>query len=136
MIVIIAIAFDRATEAIAARTDPTRRDLTAELTARLRIGPGSLRCDRRRRRAREGFRRRPDYSDWSKKDWVLARIQSVLDYVQNPSTFVFHITEPIGNFLVQHALVPLRDLFVDTPWFVTLAGLTSSRSSSAAGGRR
>ena len=66
----------------------------------------------------------PIYSDWSKKDWVLARIQSVLDYVQNPSTFVFHITEPIGNFLVQHALVPLRDLFVDTPWFVTLAGLT------------
>ena len=55
---------------------------------------------------------------------MLARIQSVLDYVQNPSTFVFHITEPIGNFLVQHGLVPLRDLFVDTPWFVTLAGLT------------
>ena len=65
------------------------------------------------------------YSDWTKKDWVLARIQSVLDYVQNPSTFVFHITEPIGNFLVQRGLVPLRDLFVDTPWFVTVAGLTA-----------
>jgi glycine betaine/proline transport system permease protein len=56
---------------------------------------------------------------------VLARIQSVLDYVQNPTTFVFHITEPIGNFLVQHALVSMQDLFVDTPWFITVAGLTA-----------
>src|SRR5439155_22665130 len=36
VIVIMAIAFDRATEAIAARTDPTRRHLTPELRTRLR----------------------------------------------------------------------------------------------------
>jgi glycine betaine/proline transport system permease protein len=65
---------------------------------------------------------------------VLGRIQSVLNYVQNPSTFVFHVTEPIGNFLVQDCLVPLRDLFVDTPWFVTVTGLTAV--ALAVSGRR
>ncbi len=125
VIVIVAVAFDRATEAIAARTDPTRKHLTAELTTRLRIATGAAALVVVVAAVLgKVFDAGPIYSDWSKKDWVLARIQSVLDYVQNPSTFVFHITEPIGNFLVQHALVPLRDLFVDTPWFVTLAGLT------------
>jgi glycine betaine/proline transport system permease protein len=126
VIVIIAIALDRATEAIAGRTDPVRRHVTVQLQRRLRLatvataltialaaglaralGAGSV------------------YSDWTKRDWVLARIQSVLDYVQNPATFVFHITEPIGNFLVQHCLVPLQGFFVDTPWFVTIGGLTA-----------
>jgi glycine betaine/proline transport system permease protein len=37
VIVIMAIAFDRATEAMAGRTDPARRHLTAELRRRLRI---------------------------------------------------------------------------------------------------
>jgi len=126
VIVIMAVAFDRATEAIAGRTDPVRRHEAAEHPGRLRLatavtaaaivgtvlvahllGAGSI------------------YSDRSARDWVLARIQSVLDYVQDPGTVVFHVTEPIGNFLVQHALVPLQGLFVDTPWFVTLGGLTA-----------
>jgi glycine betaine/proline transport system permease protein len=126
VIVIMAIAFDRATEAIAGRTDPARRHLTAELKSRLRIataatGLAIVLAAALARILGAG----PVYSDWTKKDWILARIQSVLDYVQNPSAFVFHITEPIGNFLVQRGLVPLRDLFVDTPWFVTVAGLTA-----------
>jgi glycine betaine/proline transport system permease protein len=126
VIVIMAIAFDRATEAIAGRTDPARRHLTAELRRRLRIATAAtgLAVVLAVALARI-FGTGAVYSDWTKKDWVLARIQSVLDYVQNPSTFVFHITEPIGNFLVQRGLVPLRDLFVDTPWFVTVAGLTA-----------
>ena len=126
VIVIMAIAFDRATEAIAGRTDPARRHLTAELRRRLRIATAAtgLAVVLAAALART-FGAGAVYSDWTKKDWVLARIQSVLDYVQNPSTFVFHITEPIGNFLVQRGLVPLRDLFVDTPWFVTVAGLTA-----------
>ena len=52
-----------------------------------------------------------------------ARIQCVLDYVQNPGTFVFRITEPIGNFLVEYGLVPLRSFFVETPWPSMLSGL-------------
>jgi glycine betaine/proline transport system permease protein len=126
VIVIMAIALDRSTEAIAGRTDPARRHLTAELRRRLRIATAatSLAVVLAAALART-FGAGAVYSDWTKKDWVLARIQSVLDYVQNPSTFVFHVTEPIGNFLVQHGLVPLRGLFVDTPWFVTVAGLTA-----------
>jgi glycine betaine/proline transport system permease protein len=126
VIVIMAIAFDRATEAMAGRTDPARRHLTAELRRRLQIATAAtgLAAVLAVALART-FGAGAVYSGWTKKDWVLARIQSVLDYVQNPSTFVFHITEPIGNFLVQHGLVPLRDLFVDTPWFVTVAGLTA-----------
>src|SRR5439155_16987787 len=46
----------------------------------------------------------------------LRYVQKALDYVQNPSTFVFHITNPIGNFIVQHGLEPLRSFFVETPW--------------------
>ena len=125
VIVIMAVAFDRATEAIAGRTDPAKRHVAAEHPSRLRIASAAtvvvilitvvlariLGAD-------------PLYSGRTGRDWVLARIQSVLDYIQNPSTFVFHITEPIGNFLVKDALVPLRDFFVDTPWFVTIAGLT------------
>jgi glycine betaine/proline transport system permease protein len=126
VIVIMAIAFDRATEAIAGRTDPARRHLTAELRGRLRIATAAtaLAVVVAAALARV-FGAGAIYSDWTRKDWVLARIQSVLDYVQNPSAFVFHVTEPIGNFLVQRCLVPLRDLFVDTPWFVTVGGLVA-----------
>ena len=54
------------------------------------------------------------------------RVQSVLDYVQKPTTFLFKdITNPVGNFLVAHMLQPLDTFLVETPWFVTLAGLTA-----------
>ena len=42
----------------------------------------------------------------------------MLDYVQDPSSFIFGITEPIGNFLVEYCLEPLRAFLVETPWFV------------------
>ena len=57
------------------------------------------------------------------EDQLLSWIQSVLDYVQDPASFVFGITEPIGNFLVKYALEPLRVWLVEMPWFVTIAGL-------------
>jgi glycine betaine/proline transport system permease protein len=55
----------------------------------------------------------------------LRQVQTALDYVQNPSTFVFHITEPIGNFLVQYGLVPLQSFFVETPWPAMVFGLAA-----------
>ena len=58
-------------------------------------------------------------------DDLLRWIQSVLDYVQDPTSFVFGITEPIGNFLLEHFLEPLRLFLVDSPWFVVLGGLTA-----------
>ncbi len=125
-IVILAIALDRSTEAVANRTDPARRHLTPELQRRLRFA--TLATAVTAVIAVAGARllgAGDSYSRWTARDWILARIQSVLDYVGNPSTIVFHITEPTGNFIVKYGLVPLQDLLVGTPWFVTLGALTA-----------
>jgi glycine betaine/proline transport system permease protein len=123
-IVIMAIALDRTTEAIANRTDPAHRHLTEGKQKRLRLytlasavaiglaaglgnalGAGSV------------------WSRWTGQAWILRQVQSVLDYVQNPSTFIFHITNPIGNFIVQYGLGPLRSFFVELPWPAMAFGL-------------
>ena len=59
------------------------------------------------------------------EEWLLAKIQVVLDYVQDPTTWVFAITERIGVFILQQLLLPLQGFLVETPWFVTVAGLTA-----------
>jgi glycine betaine/proline transport system permease protein len=123
-IVIMAIALDRTTEAIANRTDPAHRHLTEGKQKRLRlytlataaaiglaaglgnaVGAGSV------------------WSRWTGQPWLLRQVQSVLDYVQNPGTFIFHITNPIGNFIVQYGLGPLRSFFVELPWPAMAFGL-------------
>jgi len=123
-IVIMAIALDRTTEAIANRTDPAHRHMTEGKQKRLRlytlavatgiglaaglgnaIGAGSV------------------WSRWTGQPWILRQVQSVLDYVQNPDTFIFHITNPIGNFIVQYGLGPLRSFFVEVPWPAMAFGL-------------
>ena len=110
-IVIMAIALDRATEAMANRTDPAHRHLTAGKQRRLRLY--TLACA-----AGVGLAVGLGYAldagsiwtRWTAQDWLLRNVQSALDYVQNPDTFIFHITNPIGNFIVQYGLVPLREL--------------------------
>jgi glycine betaine/proline transport system permease protein len=135
-IVIMAIALDRATAAIADRTDPARRHLTADLRRRLRLatlatGAGALLAVVLARTFGAGplypdeFETSTTVYEATIDGWLLARIQSVLDYVQDPTSAVFAITEPIGNFLVQYGLEPLRVLLVETPWFVTLGGLVA-----------
>ena len=123
-IVIMAIALDRGTEAIANRTDPAHRHLTEGKQKRLRLytvacaaavglaaalgnvlGAGSV------------------WSRWTGQPWLLRQVQSALDYVQNPDTFIFHITNPIGNFIVQYGLGPLRSFFVEVPWPAMTFGL-------------
>jgi glycine betaine/proline transport system permease protein len=132
-IVVMAIALDRATSAIADRTDPTRRHVTEEMRGRLRLltagtavgvlatvvlarlfGAGGVYPDQ--------FETSTTVFQANVDDWVLRKIQAGLDYVQDPSSFIFGITEPIGNFLVQYGLEPLRAFLVETPWFVTLVG--------------
>ena len=123
-IVIMAIALDRATEAMAIRTDPAHRHLTAGKQRRLRLF--TLACA-----GGVGLAVGLGYalgagSVWTRKtaqDWLLQHVQRVLDYVQNPDTFVFHITNPIGNFIVQYGLEPLRSFFVETPWPAMTVGL-------------
>jgi glycine betaine/proline transport system permease protein len=116
-IVIMAIALDRATESIAERTDPAHQHLTEGKKHRLRLYTAAC-------AAAVGlavglgyaFGARGVYSRWTAQEWLLRYVQKALDYVQNPATFVFHITNPIGNFIVQRGLEPLRSFFVETPW--------------------
>jgi glycine betaine/proline transport system permease protein len=134
-IVIMAIALDRATAAMADRTDPTRRHLTEEGRKRARLftlgtlaGVVAIALVARALGAAESY---PDEFETATtvytatiQDTLLSWIQSVLDYVQDPSSLVFGITEPIGNFLVKYALEPLRVLLAELPWFITVLGLT------------
>jgi glycine betaine/proline transport system permease protein len=135
-IVIMAIALDRATSAIADRTDPARRHLTEEGRRRARLltvatfaaiaaivlvarglGADSIYPDE--------FETATTVYTATIEDTLLGWIQDVLDYVQDPSSFVFGITEPIGNFLLEYLLEPLRKVLMETPWFIVLAGLTA-----------
>jgi glycine betaine/proline transport system permease protein len=134
-IVIMAIALDRATAAIADRTDPARRHLTDERRRKLRIATlatlGAVAAIVLLARAFGAADIYPDEFETSSyvytatiRDTLLGWIQSVLEYVQDPASFVFGITEPIGNFLVKYGLEPIRVVLVETPWLVTLAGLS------------
>jgi glycine betaine/proline transport system permease protein len=65
------------------------------------------------------------YANRNAQEWFLKYIQKGLDYVQDPSTFVFGITEPVGNFIVQYGLEPLRNFFVETPWWAMGLGMVA-----------
>ena len=135
-IVIMAIALDRATAAIAERTDPTRQHLTDEGRRRARIATlatfAAIAAIVLVARAMGADSVYPDEFETSTTvytatihDDLLRWIQSVLDYVQDPNSFIFGITEPTGNFLLEYFLEPLRMLLVETPWFIVLGGLTA-----------
>ena len=123
----MAIALDRVTEAVADRTDPAKRHLTERGRSRARIATAA---------AAAGvalaaglgylFSAGHVYSHWTAQTWLLARVQSVLDYVQEPTTFLFRdITNPLGTFLVVHMIQPLQTFLMETPWYITLAGLVA-----------
>src|SRR5262245_9597122 len=80
VIVVLAMALDRTTEAVAERTDPTRRHMTPELKRRLRIASIATAavCIGVVAAARI-LGATPEYSRRTARDWLLARIQSVLD---------------------------------------------------------
>jgi glycine betaine/proline transport system permease protein len=132
-IVIMAMALDRATEAIAERTDPAKRHLDERGKRALRLrslgvalaiagtvvvaklaGANGVYPDTIGSGERSA----------TLQDWLLTRIQSVLDYVGDPSTWVFSITEPTGNFTLTKLLLPLQGFLVESPWFLTAGGLT------------
>ena len=132
VIVVMAMAFDRITESIADRTDPTKRHLDAAAKRRLQIeslvvaaviagtvvvakaiGVSGYFPDS------AGIRQR----SVTAQEWLLAQIQKVLDYVADPTTWVFQVTEAIGNFILTKLLLPLQAFLVEAPWFTTLGGL-------------
>jgi glycine betaine/proline transport system permease protein len=133
VIVVMAMAFDRITEAVADRTDPTRRHLDAKAKRRLRweslAMTGAMVGTVGVAKAIGVSGDFPDYAGIRQRtvtaqEWLLAQIQKVLDYVQDPTTWVFSITEPVGNFILTELLLPLQAFLVEAPWFTTLAGLT------------
>ena len=135
-IVIMAIALDRATAAIAERTDPTRRHLIGDARVKARratiaifaaivgvvviarfLGLTGVYPDE--------YETATFIYPTTIRDALLGAIQSVLDYVQDPASLVFGITEPIGNFLVRFGLEPLRVVLVEAPWWATLGSLSA-----------
>jgi glycine betaine/proline transport system permease protein len=135
-IVIMAIALDRATSAIAERTDPTRRHLTDEKRRKARVATlatfGAIAAVVLVARALGADSNYPDEFETSTtvytatiENTLLGWIQDVLDYVQDPDKFLFGITEPVGNFMLEYMLEPIRVVLMESPWFVVLAGLTA-----------
>ncbi|MDX6439550.1 MAG: glycine betaine/proline transport system permease protein [Gaiellaceae bacterium] len=131
VIVVMAMALDRSFEAIAQRTDPALRHLdearrrfqTAALITAIAVGVGLSKV----------FGVGAAYPDEvgsslrtaTIEEWLLAKIQVVLDYVQDPTTWVFSITERVGVFILQQLLLPLQEFLVEAPWFTTVVGLTA-----------
>ena len=124
-IVVMAITLDRVTEAVADRTDPVRHHVSSAGKRRARLATIAAAAGIGLAVALGyAFDAGPLYSGRTAQDWLLAQVQTVLDWIQNPSTFLFqHITSPLGNFLVEHMLQPLDTFLVDTPWFVVISGL-------------
>ena len=132
VVVVMAMALDRSTEAIADRTDPTKRHL--DETGRralhlqtLAVVAGTAIAVVVAKALGAGGVYPLEAGDPLRsvtfQPWLLEQIQSVLDFVQDPTSWVFQITEPIGIFILQQLLLPLQAFLVEGPWFVTLAGL-------------
>jgi glycine betaine/proline transport system permease protein len=135
-IVIMAIALDRATAAIADRTDPARRQLTDEGRRRARIVTlgtlGAIALIILVARALGADSLYPDQFETATtvyqsniQDTVLGWFNDALDYIQDPSSFIFGITDPIGNFILEKLLQPVQNLLMDTPWFIVIACSTA-----------
>jgi len=125
VIVVMAMALDRVTESVAEQTNPVRRHLTDALRRRLRIASlATAAIIAATVAVARVLGVAAVYPRRTARDWILARIQSVLDYVQNPDTFLFKVTSWVGDHIVQYGLVPFRNFLVETPWAVMLVGIT------------
>ncbi len=135
-IVIMAIALDRATSAIADRTDPQRRLLTDEkrrlarrntviMVLAIAAAVVAAKLFGAQEIYPEEFETATSIYTADIQDTLLGWINDVLEYIQDPDTFVFGITDAIGNFILDSLLEPLRKLLVESPWFTVLGGLTA-----------
>ncbi len=134
VIVVMAMSLDRVTEAMADRTDPAKQHVDESGQRRLRLWTAltgvAVLAGIVLSKALGAAAVYPDEAGdplrtVTLEQWLLTKIQVVLDYVQDPTTWVFAITERIGVFILQQLLLPLQAFLVETPWFVTVAGLTA-----------
>ncbi len=132
VIVVMAITLDRSTEAIADRTDPTKRHLDASARRRLRLQTlavgiaivGAVIVSKLAGVSGGFPETGPRGRTVTLQAWLLDRIQGVLDRIQDPTSLIFSITEPTSIFILQKLLLPLQQFLVEGPWFTTLLGLT------------
>jgi len=126
-IVVMAMALDRSTEAVADRTDPAHVHPTPESRKRLQLATVAtvvgIVAVVALAKARGAAAIYPETA--TAQEWLLARVQAVLDYVQDPTTIVFSFTEPVGNFIVVELVQPLMQFLVEAPWLTTLLGVTA-----------
>ena len=112
VIVVMAMALDRVTEAVAERTNPARRHLTDDLQRRLRLASivtavavvatvVARAAPRRRRRLLAAGRRATGCWPGSSRCSTTCRTRT---------RSLFQITSWIGNHIVQYGLVPLPEL--------------------------
>ena len=126
VIVVMAMALDRVTEAVAERTDPARRHLTEKLRRRLRLATFATAAAIVAVVAvARLLGASAVYPRWTANDWLLAQIQAAIDYMQDPTTVLFRVTSWVGDHIVEYGLVPFRNFLVETPWFVTVAAVTA-----------
>jgi glycine betaine/proline transport system permease protein len=125
-IVIMAISIDRSTEAMAERTDPTRMHVTEAKRRLLRLETGvtALAIGVAVGIAYSLGAGAAYVNAGNVPTWLQEQIQSALNYIEDPSTFIFSITNWIGNHLVENVLQPLLNFFTQTPAPIMLAGLT------------
>jgi glycine betaine/proline transport system permease protein len=126
-IVVLAMALDRSTEAIADRTDPALRHLTESDRRRLHVMSAALGV---LVLVVVALAKKVGVAavfpvDRSAQEQLLERIQAWLDYVTDPAHFVFSITEPVGTFILVHIFQPLQEFLIEAPWFTTVLGLTA-----------
>ncbi len=132
VIVVMAIALDRSTEAIAERTDPAKRHLDKAARGRLRLESlavgaaiaGAVVVAKLYDVSAAYPETGPRGRTVTLQAWLLEQIGSVLAYIQNPTSWVFSITEPTAIFILQKLLLPLQQFLMEGPWFTTLLGLT------------
>ena len=126
-IVVMAMALDRSTEDVANRTDPAHRHLTEARRKRLRLATVATFAGIGLTVAlAKVFGAAAIYPETATaQEWLLEKVQNWLDYVQDPTTFVFSVTEPLGTFIVVHLVQPLLQFLVEAPWFTTLLGVAA-----------
>jgi glycine betaine/proline transport system permease protein len=132
VVVVMAMALDRSTEAIADRTDPAKRHLdetrrrTLHLQTLAVVAGTAIAVVVAKALGAAGsypLEAGDPLRSVTLQPWLLEQIQKVLDFVQDPTSWVFQITEPVGTFILQKLLLPLQGFLVEGPWFVTLGGL-------------
>jgi glycine betaine/proline transport system permease protein len=131
VIVVMAMALDRSFEAIAERTDPALRHLDeARKRGQTLMVAAAIVAGVVIAKVLGVAAAYPDEAGNPPRtvtieEWLLAKIQVVLDYVQDPTTWVFAVTERVGIFILQELLLPLQEFLVEAPWFTTVLGLTA-----------